>query len=115
MAIATFDTLRTAKRLKEAGFTESQAERLVEIYEEILESNLATKTDLQNVEKSIKELEVGLKRDMKEFEGGFKRDMKELDSGLKRDMKELEMRMTIKLGSIMVIGISVVVALMKLL
>lgn len=59
MATTTFDTLRYAKRLKEAGFTEQQAEVQAEARAEILEGELATKRD-------IAELKAELKRDIAE-------------------------------------------------
>ncbi len=48
-----------------------------------------------------------------------KQDLKELEDRLRRDMKELELRLkhdlTIRLGSMMVVPIGVVAALVKLL
>ncbi len=38
-----FDTLRYAKRLKEVGFTEQQAEVQAETIKELIDNNLATK------------------------------------------------------------------------
>lgn len=57
----TFDTLKYAKRLKDAGFTESQAEALASAGAELLGENLATKQDLEA-------LRADLQRDMKELE-----------------------------------------------
>ena len=42
-------------------------------------------------------------------------DLKELEERLRHDMKELELRLTIRLGSMMVVAIGVVAALVKLL
>lgn len=44
-----------------------------------------------------------------------KQDFKDLEVRLRRDMKELELRLTIRLGSMMVVAIGVVAALVKLL
>jgi len=88
--------LKFAKRLKEAGFTEQQAEALAAAEAELIEANLATKLDL-------KELEVALKRDIKELETSLKHD------------KELEYRMTLKLGAMMVVAVGAVATLVKLL
>ena len=48
-----------------------------------------------------------------------KQDLKELEERLRRDMKELELRLkhdlTVRLGSMMVIAVGVVAALVKLL
>ena len=100
----TFDTLAYARKLKSAGFTEKQAEIQAEALVEIVDERLATKQDI-----------LELKRDIKELETTLKRDMKELESTLQRDMKELEMRLTIRLGTMMAVSIAIVAALVKLL
>ncbi len=130
MSAITFDTLQFAKRLKEAGFTEQQAEALAAAEAELIEEKLATKRDLKELElalkRDLKELEVSLKRDLKELEGSLKRDLKELEVSLKRDLKELEVslkrdmkdleyRMTIKLGVLMVVAVSALATLVKVL
>ena len=81
-----FNTLAYAKKLKEAGVTEAQAEVQAEALAEIIDERLATK-----------------------------RDLKELEVALKRDMKEMEMRLTIRLGAMLTAGIVIVAALVKLL
>ncbi len=60
MNILTFDTLKFAKRLEEAGFTERQAETLAEEQAAFAEDqakaaseNLATKTDLEALKAEI--------------------------------------------------------------
>lgn len=86
MSSLAFDTIKIAKRLKSVGFTEAQSEELVEIYESIINENLATKEDIRRLELN--------------FES---------------KMKELELRMTIKLGTIMVLGIGIIATLVKVL
>ena len=48
-----FDTHRFVKRLTESGFTETQAETLAEEHVELLNGNLATKTDIAQVKLEI--------------------------------------------------------------
>ncbi|MEO5327751.1 MAG: CCDC90 family protein [Magnetococcus sp. THC-1_WYH] len=135
-----FDTYAYVKKLRDAGVDERQAAIQAEALVNLVEDRLTTKQDLAGVESSlrrdIKELDVKiesfrleLKRDIKEldvkiesFRLELKRDIKELDvkiesirSELKRDIKELEQRMVIKLGSLMVVAVGVVAALVKLL
>jgi len=101
MAAIAFDTLKFAKRLKEAGVPDKQAEAEAEALKEVLSdfageqlANLTTRRDLKELEnilrRDTKELETGLQRDMKELETNLQRDMKELETSLKRDMKVLE-------------------------
>ncbi len=97
MAAIAFDKLKYAKRLKDAGVPDKQAEAEVEALAEALEVNLKdlpTKDDLTRetglLRRDLKELETSLKRDMKELESSLKRDIKELEGSQKRDLKELE-------------------------
>lgn len=59
-----FDTLTYANKLKEAGFTERQAQAQAEALVAVVDSNLATKHDLELIRHDLKELEL-------KFEGKF--------------------------------------------
>ena len=87
--VATFDTLTYARKLKEAGFTEQQAEAQAEALMAVVETNLATKHDIEL-----------LRKDM------------EL---LRRDMKELESRIVLRLGSLIVVAVGALAVLIKIL
>ena len=65
MTAIAFDTLKFAKRLKEGGFTDQQAEALAQAEAEFIEQNLTTKRD-------VKELEMRLKRDIEELRADLK-------------------------------------------
>jgi hypothetical protein len=55
MTTVAFDTLKFSKRLKEAGFTESQAEALAEAIKDASgEAELATKADVAEVKRDIR-------------------------------------------------------------
>ena len=73
--MTTFDTHAYVKELQAVGFTEKQAEVQANTLKALIESELATK----------------------------------------RDLKELELRLIVRLGGIMVIGIGVVATLVKIL
>ena len=130
MATLTFDTHAFVKELTQAGMPEEQAEVLARSQAMLIDEKLATKQDLKELElrlkRDMKELEMRLKRDiqelkrdMQEMEANLKRDMKELEMRLTRDMQEMELRLkhdlTVRLGSMMVVAIGVVAALVKLL
>ena len=108
MATLAFDTHAFVKELTQAGMPEAQAEVLAHSQATLIDEKLATKQDL-------KELEILLRRDLKELEGRLTRDLKELEGRFTYDLKELELRLTIRLGSMMVVAIGVVAALVKLL
>ena len=89
MLMNSFNAIKYIGELREAGVPEKQAEVHLRILHEVIESNLATKRD-------IEELRSELKRDIEE---------------VKRDIKELEQRMIIKLGALIVVTIGIIVAL----
>ena len=90
MATLTFDTHAFVKELTQAGMPEEQAEVLARSQATLIDEKLATKQDL-------KELELRLKRDIQEMELRLKHDL------------------TLRLGSMIVVAIGVVAALVKLL
>lgn len=53
MTTLAFDTLMYAKKLREAGVPENQAEVQAEAMAEIVEDKLATKQDLRNLELTL--------------------------------------------------------------
>ena len=101
MSTLVFDTHTFVKELTQAGMPEAQAEVLARSQATLIDEKLATKQDL-------KELEARLTRDIKELEDRLARDMRELELRLKHDL-------TLRLGSMMVVAIGVVAALVKLL
>lgn len=105
MAIALFDTLKFAKRLKEAGVSSAHAEAEAEVLSEIFAVNfqeLATKQDLQAVKEELQHEIKDLRKDI----SGFRT---EVDSKLEK----LELRLTIKLTFIMAALLGAAAALSK--
>jgi len=82
MATVTFDTLKFANRLKDAGVPAAHAEAEAKALSEVFETNLS---------------ELATKED------------------LRHEIKELELRMTIKLGSIVIAGLCVMTLIFKFL
>jgi predicted phage-related endonuclease len=123
MATLAFDTHAFVKELTQAGMPEAQAEVLARSQATLIDEKLATKQGLKELEvllrRDLKDLEALLRRDLKDLEVRLTRDMKELEVRLTRDMKELELRLkhdlTLRLGSMMVVAVGVVAALVKLL
>jgi hypothetical protein len=110
-AMPLFDTLLKADNLRAVGIPDDQARATVRVVADALEVNLkelATKSDLES-------LRTELKRDTESLRTEFKSDMKLLQTEFKSDMTALEQRMLIKLGSLMVVGVSAVAALAKVL
>jgi hypothetical protein len=125
MAIA-IDTLVYAKRLREAGFSELQAEGQAQALAAAMTDSLATKQDLRELEARMdarfaqvdarfeyleRHLDTRLAEQERRLELRFAEQTARFDGRL----ADLERRVTLRLGGITVAGIGVVSALVKLL
>ncbi len=104
MSALAFDTYAAVKKLKEAGFTEQQAEAQTALLTDVIAGELATKHDIETV-----------KLDIENVRAELKRDIEALRADMKHDMKELELRLTIKLGAMLALAVGAVATLVKLL
>lgn len=84
----TFDTLMYAKKLIEAGVPEKAAEVQAETLKDFFDNQLATKQDIEELKREIHDV--------------------------KRDIKESADKLIIKFGSMLVIAVGVLVAIIKL-
>ena len=55
MTAVAFDTLKFVKKLRDAGIPEEQAEAQAEAFAEAVDVNLATKQDIKDVRRDIKD------------------------------------------------------------
>ena len=121
-----FNALKYVEELRNAGMPEKQAEAQIRVLNEVVDSELASKHDVETVreelKRDIKELELKIETVRKEL----KRDIKELElkietvrEELKRDIKELELRLThtliVRLGGLMALGVILIGILVKVL
>ena len=84
-----FDTLAYAKKLKQAGFTDEQAEVQSEALAGVLENNMATKLDISNLN----------------------RDIAEMKQELAQRIETLGYKLTIRLGSMLVVAVGLLASL----
>ncbi len=133
--ITSLDTLQTAKRLKEAGFDEPQAEALTGLLRDVQEAEqgqLATKADLGRVaadldakiERVAADLDAKIERVAAELDAKIERVAAELDAKIERvaaelraefalirsEMEVLRRDLTIRLGSMIVVATGVLLA-----
>ena len=92
-----FDSLSFKQELTKVGFPSDQAEALAALTRDHVLGNAATKDDLLNVEKRL---------DQK---------IDRTEERLKSEIRQLEQRMTIKLGSMIVVAIALIVTAQQLL
>ena len=110
MSVA-FDTLKAARRLSAAGFSQEQAETLAGTFAEGITENLATKDDIALVQKDIEALDAKIDTSVKALDQKIDNSV----AALRKDMIALKKDMTILLGSIMVGGIVVMTLLDRIL
>jgi DNA polymerase III epsilon subunit-like protein len=90
---AAFDTLAYAKRLKEAGFTDHQAEaQALALADAFKEGALATKQDIGDLRHELKQDIADLRHGLREVESALKARMDNLETTLGARVDHLEER-----------------------
>ena len=133
-----FDTLAFAKKLRDAGYTETQAEALVEaqssVFREMLDSTLATKDDLRQMRDEIvgeirEEMDARFQRVDERFTGIDAR-FKEIDArfgevdrrfqgvetrlgSLENRVDQLGLQLTVRIGGMIMISLGILLAAMR--
>lgn len=102
--------LKYTQKLEAAGFSREQAEATVTLVVDAMDENFATKKDFDNLRTDMRVEVLSLRHEMKELGTTLRHEMKEMESGIRHDMKEMESRLTIRLGGIMVAGVTVLLA-----
>jgi hypothetical protein len=124
MAFA-FDTLAFAKRLRGGGIPDTQADVHAEAAREFIMAELATKSDLEAVRRELdtsiqtvrKDLEASiqsLRKDMEASIASVREEIRTLRMEMIARIEHAEARMTIRLGSMIVVATGILAALIKL-
>ena len=122
MTVVAFDTLRFAKRLEDAGVPAVQAAATASAFTEATGDVIATKIDVDDLRRDLAALRAEFKTDIASLRQELKGDLTSVRQELKadivsvrQDMKTLELRMTIKLGTMLVGAAALHATLTKLL
>ena len=110
-----FDTHKFVKRLTGNGFTEQQAEVLAEEQVNLLNTNLATKTDILALKTDIEKLRLATKADIEKLRLATKMDIEALRQEIKTDMANLRAELVKWVYRAMIAQVILIVALVKLL
>jgi predicted nucleic acid-binding Zn-ribbon protein len=132
MSHVPFDTLKLATALREkAHFTPEQAEGITQALSDAFEERIATKDDISGLKHGIDEEISNFRHAVEEEFSNFrhavdeefskvKHDIERLDSKIgqvdakfEAKLEALELRLTIKLGTIVVVAIGAVAAIVK--
>ena len=88
----TFDTLSYARRLKQAGLPEAQAEAIADATRELVVQDFATKSDI----------------------AALRAEISAVEQRLTASIEAQGLRLTVRLGGLIAIGIAVLAAITKL-
>ena len=94
MTAVAFDTLKLARKLRDtAQMTQVQAEGVADALAEAMSgAELATKSDISEIKRDIRELELKIDARFNEVDGRFKELIKEVDGRFKELIKEVDGR-----------------------
>ena len=95
------DTHKAVKKLKEVGFDEAQAEAVVRMVGEAFDDSVATKVDIAELRIEIQEV----RGEIQEVRGEIRE--------VRAEIRDLEQRMTIKLGGLLVLALTLLTAINK--
>jgi len=127
MGAVAFNTYEFIKSLEDAGMDEKHAAAISNgILRAHEVADLATKGDLREsqarTDSKIDKVEATLRTEMQELRAETKADLQEVKTEIqelrtqtKADLRELELRMTIKLGSMMIVAVGVIGMMIKFL
>jgi DNA gyrase/topoisomerase IV subunit A len=129
MTTLPFDTHKAVKDLQEAGFEEAQAEAVVATVGAAIVGNVATRHDviearndlraeMQTLDSErktdIQKLGSDLRAEMQTLDSERRADIQKLGSDLRDEMQAMELRITLRMGGLIIAGVGLIVALDKL-
>lgn len=117
----TFDSLGYAKRLRDRGVPNDQAEAHAEAARDFIMAELVTKADLlgakQELQTEFRSSIAGVRSSISELQTELRTSVAELRTSVSRiDTKidTLSLRLTVRLGAMIVVGIGVLATILKL-
>ena len=94
-----FDTLSYARRLKEAGVPDAQAEAMADATRELVVSDFASKADI-----------AALKADI----AAVRAEIAAAEQRVMAALETLGLRLTVRMGGLIAVGVAVLAAIIKL-
>lgn len=103
----TFDSLGYAKRLRDRGVPQDQAEAHAEAARDFIMPEIATRADVLALKSDLLATEQRLRTE-------FRTGITELQTELRTSNETLALRLTIRLGAMVVVAIGVLATILKL-
>ncbi|HEX2151839.1 MAG TPA: hypothetical protein VHG31_07580 [Stellaceae bacterium] len=105
-----FDTLSYARRLKQAGVPDIQAEAMADASRELLDSEFATKADITALKSDI----ALLRSEMAALEQRLRADIAALEQRVMTAIDTMSLRLTVRMGGLIAVGVAALAAIIKL-
>ena len=99
------DTYKAVKKLQEVGFDESQAEMVIRMIGEAYDDSVATKADIAAVRTELVAQGAELRVEIQDIRAELK--------AIRAEIRDIEQRMTIKLGGLLVLALTLLTAINK--
>lgn len=93
MATIAFDTRKAVRHLQDAGFSDAQADAMVDTLTSAFDDTVAAKSDIAEARAGLKADIAGVRADLKSDIAGVKSDIAEVRSASKADIAELKAEM----------------------
>lgn len=110
-----FDTHRFVKNLTESGFTEQQAEALAKEQVQLLNSNLATKVDLQTVKADLEAKIEAVRADLETVKAELEAKIEVVKADIEAKIEASKVDLLKWIVTAMIAQATLIVALVKLL
>ena len=110
-----FDTHRFVKNLTQNGFTEKQAEALATEQVQLLNSNLATKTDILAIQAELETTRLGLQARIETVQAELQARIETVQAGLQTEIQTVKADLLKWILTAIIAQGGLVVALIKLL
>jgi hypothetical protein len=98
--VYTFDSLGYARRLRERGVAQDQAEAHAEAARDFIMAELVTKTDLLATEQRL--------------QTEFRNSIAELRTEMRNNDETLSLRLTVRLGAMIVVAVGALATILRL-
>jgi hypothetical protein len=115
--VYAFDTLAYSKRLRDKGVSQEQAEAHAEAIREFVMADLATKADLQAFATKADLQALATKADLQALSAHVDAKLDQFDARLDQfdaRLDTLSLRLTVRLGTVVVVGLGALATILKL-
>lgn len=99
---AAIDTLKLAKRLRQADFTQLQAEALAEAVGEATVEGVATKLDIAELRAELKQDIADLRAELKQDIGDLRAELKQDNAGVRQEIEGLRAELRLESAAVRV-------------